>query len=53
MRASGSDKNIKIISAKKMDFERVMEWISEDKLIEVTPDAIRIRKKILGASKRK
>jgi len=53
MRASGSDENIKIIPAKKMDFERAMEWINEDELIEVTPDAIRIRKKILEANKRK
>jgi len=53
MRASGSDENIKIIPAKKMDFERAMEWINEDELIEVTPNAIRIRKKILEANKRK
>ncbi len=53
MRASGSDENIKIIPAKIMDFERAMEWIADDELIEVTPDAIRIRKKILEANKRK
>jgi GTP-binding protein len=53
MRVSGSNENIKIIPAKKMDFERVMEWINEDELIEVTPHAIRIRKKILEANKRK
>ncbi len=53
MRASGSDENIKIIPAKVMDFERAMEWIADDELIEVTPDAIRIRKKILEANKRK
>lgn len=53
MRASGSDENIKIIPAKKMDFEKAMEWINETELIEVTPDAIRIRKKILEANKRK
>jgi len=45
VRAAGSDENIKIVPAKKMDFERAMEWINEDELIEVTPDAIRIRKK--------
>jgi GTP-binding protein len=53
MRAAGSDENIKIVPAKKMDFERAMEWINETELIEVTPDAIRIRKKVLQASKRK
>ncbi|PMP61308.1 MAG: translational GTPase TypA [Sulfurihydrogenibium sp.] len=53
VRAAGSDENIKIVPAKKMDFERAMEWINETELIEVTPDAIRIRKKVLQASKRK
>jgi len=28
-----------------MNFEQAMEWITQDELIEVTPDAIRIRKK--------
>ncbi|HEV09511.1 MAG TPA: translational GTPase TypA [Sulfurihydrogenibium azorense] len=53
VRAAGSDENIKIVPAKKMDFERAMEWINETELIEVTPDAIRIRKKVLQSSKRK
>lgn len=52
MRASGSDENVKIIPARKMDFEKALEWIKDDELIEVTPDSIRIRKKILEANKR-
>ncbi|RMA97037.1 translational GTPase TypA [Hydrogenothermus marinus] len=47
MRAASADEGIKIIPAKKMDFEKAMEWINNDELIEVTPDAIRIRKKDL------
>lgn len=52
IRAAGSDENIKIIPARKMDFERALEWINDDELVEVTPDSIRIRKKILEKSKR-
>ncbi|MEZ0323521.1 MAG: translational GTPase TypA [Hydrogenothermaceae bacterium] len=52
MRASGSDENVKIIPARKIDFEKALEWIKDDELIEVTPDSIRIRKKILEANKR-
>lgn len=52
VRAAGSDENIKIIPAKKMDFERALEWINDDELVEVTPDSIRIRKKILEKTKR-
>ena len=47
VRAAANDENIKVTPHKVMDFERAMEWINEDELIEVTPDAIRIRKKQL------
>lgn len=53
MRASGSDDSIKLEAARKMDLETCMEWISPDELIEVTPESIRLRKKILRASLRK
>lgn len=45
IRAAGSDENIKIVPAKKMDFEKALEWINDDELVEVTPDSIRIRKR--------
>jgi len=47
IRAASADEGVKIIPAKIMDFEKAMEWINNDELIEVTPDAIRIRKKNL------
>ncbi len=47
IRAASADEGVKIIPHRKMDFERAMEWINNDELIEVTPDAIRIRKKNL------
>jgi GTP-binding protein len=53
MRASGSDDAIKLEPPRIMELERCMEWIGTDELIEVTPTAIRLRKKILRASLRK
>ncbi len=47
VRAAANDENIKVIPHREMDFEKAIEWIAEDELIEVTPDAIRIRKKKL------
>ncbi len=53
MRASGSDDAIKLAPNKIMDLEMCMEWIRPDELIEVTPQHIRLRKKILRAALRK
>jgi GTP-binding protein len=53
MRASGSDDLIKLAPPRIMELERCMEWIAPDELIEVTPNHIRLRKKILRASLRK
>lgn len=53
MRASGSDDAIKLAPPKPMDLEMCMEWIRPDELIEVTPEHIRLRKKILRANMRK
>ncbi len=53
MRASGTDDSVKLEPAKKMNLEACMEWIQPDELIEITPQAIRLRKKILRSSLRK
>ena len=53
MRASGTDEAVKLEPVSKMDLETCMEWIQPDELIEVTPNSIRLRKKILRASLRK
>ena len=53
MRASGSDDAVKLATPKDMDLETCMEWIRPDELIEVTPDSIRLRKKILNPTMRK
>ena len=52
VRAAAADEAIKLTPPKKMDFEKAIEWINSDELVEVTPDTIRIRKKILEKSKR-
>lgn len=53
MRASGTDDQVKLPPAKKMELEQCMEWIRPDELVEVTPLSIRLRKKILRAALRK
>ena len=53
MRAAGSDDTVKIEPPRVMNLETCMEWIMPDELIEVTPESIRLRKKVLKASLRK
>ncbi len=47
MRASGTDEAVKLAPPRVMDLETCIEWIRPDELIEVTPHAIRLRKKSL------
>ena len=53
MRASGTDDALKLAPPRVMTLEEALEWINSDELIEVTPDNIRLRKKILQANMRK
>jgi GTP-binding protein len=53
MRASTSDMAIKLTQARDLNIEQAIEWINDDELVEVTPAAIRVRKRILDHSKRK
>jgi GTP-binding protein len=53
MRASGSDDLVKLEPPRMMNLETCMEWIMPDELIEITPESIRLRKKILRATLRK
>lgn len=52
VRASGSDDAIKLSPPKIFTLEESLEFIEEDELVEVTPDAIRLRKKILNEQDR-
>ena len=53
MRASGSDDTIHLVPPRIMNLEQALEFIGEDELVEVTPGAIRLRKRILQANRRK
>jgi GTP-binding protein len=53
MRASGSDRNMKIAPSRKMSLEQALEYIEEDELVEVTPKNIRLRKMYLTELERK
>jgi GTP-binding protein len=53
MRASGSDKAVKITPAIKFSLEEALEYIQDDELVEVTPKSIRLRKLHLDTNDRK
>jgi len=53
MRASGSDDTVHLIPPRLMNLEQALEFIREDELVEVTPKAFRLRKRILQANRRK
>lgn len=52
MRAAGSDDALQLIPPRLLSLEQAIEFIKEDELVEVTPPAVRVRKKILEANKR-
>ncbi|HET8564124.1 MAG TPA: translational GTPase TypA, partial [Candidatus Binatia bacterium] len=52
IRAAGRDENIIITPHREMGLEEGIEWIADDELVEVTPESIRLRKKILKQSQR-
>ena len=53
VRASGTDENIVLTPPQKYSLEQALEFINDDELVEVTPNFIRLRKKILSESDRK
>lgn len=52
MRASGSDEALQLIPPRIMTLEQAIEFIREDELVEVTPQSIRLRKKVLESNRR-
>jgi len=52
MRASVADEAIRLIPVRPINLELAMEFIAEDEYVEVTPQSIRVRKKILQANQR-
>jgi len=52
MRASTADEAIRLVPPRLLGLEQAIEFINDDELVEVTPKAIRLRKKILEANRR-
>lgn len=53
IRAAGSDENILLTPPIQMTLEQALEFIDDDELVEVTPNHIRLRKKLLLEHERK
>ena len=53
IRAASADKTVVLRPPREMTLEMALEFIEDDELVEVTPDAIRLRKRLLTESDRK
>jgi len=53
VRASGSDDAVVLTPPIRLDLEQALEFIDDDELVEVTPNNIRIRKRLLSETERK
>ncbi len=51
-RASGSDDALRLVPPIQMSLEKAIEFIQDDELVEITPESIRLRKKILDSKER-
>ena len=52
VRNHGKDENVALAVPRVLTIETAMEWIDADELVEVTPDAVRVRKQILQCNRR-
>src|SRR3954452_8865368 len=52
VRNHGKDENVALATPRLLTIETAMEWIDADELVEVTPDAVRVRKRILSCNLR-
>ncbi len=53
VRSSGTDEAVKVGNPRTFTLEEALEFIDYDELVEITPDAIRLRKRILDEKERK
>jgi GTP-binding protein len=51
-RASGSDDALRLVPHSKLSLEQSLEFIKSDELVEITPENIRLRKRILNKEER-
>ena len=52
MRSSSADEAMRLVPPRLMSLEQAIEFIREDEMVEVTPQSIRLRKKVLKANQR-
>jgi GTP-binding protein len=52
VRNHGKDENVLLAPPRVLTIETAMEWIDADELVEVTPEAVRVRKAVLDTSRR-
>ena len=52
MRAAGSDEALRLAPPREMTLDRALEWIDADELVEITPGAVRVRKRVLPSNQR-
>jgi GTP-binding protein len=52
MRAAGADEALRLAPPRTMTLDRALEWIDSDELVEITPNAIRVRKRVLPSNQR-
>ena len=53
IRAAGSDENIQLTPPLNYSLEQALEFIDDDELVEITPESIRLRKKVLAEGERR
>src|ERR687893_291469 len=52
MRAASADEAMRLVPVKELSLEQALEFIADDELVEVTPQTIRLRKRVLRANER-
>ncbi len=52
MRASGSDESLRLVTPRTLSLEQCLEFLADDELLEVTPENLRLRKRLLSHSDR-
>jgi GTP-binding protein len=53
MRASTADEAIRLVPFRQLNLEQAIEFIADDEFVEVTPKALRLRKKVLQSNMRR
>jgi GTP-binding protein len=53
VRSAGADDALNLTPVRKLTLEDALEYIGEDELVEITPESIRLRKKVLEPGMRK